>query len=314
MAKSYYDILGVSGDASEKDIRSAYRKRARQYHPDVNPGDAGAEAKFKELNEAYQVLSDAGNREKYDRFGANWKQADQFNRGGNSGASPFSWFTKARRGRSGGEGSSSSEGFGSMGDVFGDLFGGGRGRVTVEDIPRTQRVEVPVTVTLEEAYAGATRMVAVPGDPFTGAASRKLEVTIPAGVHAGSRVHVGAPDEAGRSLDMYLKVSIANHRTFEWKGDDLLFSVDVPLEDLVLGGEAEVPTITGKRVALTIPAETQNGKVFRLKGKGMPRKRGASSGAHGDQLVAVRAVLPKDLGEEQRELFERLRKLRSTKV
>jgi DnaJ-class molecular chaperone len=306
MAKSYYDILGVSRDAREREIRSAYRKLAREHHPDVNRGDSGAEARFKEINEAYQVLSDAENRKKYDRHGANWRQAGDFERAGNAGPSPFSWFNRARRG---GASSSRSESYGSFGDVLSDLLGGrGGGGVSVEDLPRTQRVEAPVTVTLEEAYGGAKRMIEAPADPFSGAPSRRLEVTIPAGVSSGSRVHVGAPDGAGGSLDLYLKITIARHRTFERKGDDLLVTVEVPLVDAVLGGEAEVPTITVKKVALKVPPETPNGKVFRLKGKGMPRKHGGS-GSHGDLLVTVKAELPSNLDDEQRRLFERLREL-----
>jgi DnaJ-class molecular chaperone len=194
-----------------------------------------------------------------------------------------------------------------MSDIFGDIFGSGGG-VGVEDRPTRRKADVPVTITLEEAYAGAARTVEVPADPSVGTAARRLEVTIPAGVKSGSRVHIGAGKSAG-GLDLTLQITVKAHPRFERKGDDLIVRIEAPLVDLVLGGEVEVPTITGKRVALKIPAETPNGKVFRLKGKGMPRSQKASSGAHADQLVTVSALLPRHLDADSRRLFEELREL-----
>jgi DnaJ-class molecular chaperone len=306
MADSYYNLLGVAKGASEKEIRAAFRKLARQYHPDVNPGDASASDKFKEINEAYQVLSDAESRKKYDRYGANWRNPDQFRGGAGSGASPRSWFNRARQRSTRSAGSSG--GFGSMSDIFGDIFSSGGG-VGVEDRPSRRRADVPVSITLEEAYEGASRTVEVPADPIAGTAGRRLEVSIPAGVKSGSRVHVGAAKGASGGLDLNLQITVKAHARFERKGDDLLIGVEAPLVDLVLGGEVEVPTITGKRVALKIPAETPNGKVFRLKGKGMPRSQKANAGAHGDELVTVSALLPRHLDAESRRLFEELREL-----
>jgi len=308
MAGDYYETLGVDRGASEKDIRAAYRRLARQHHPDVNRGDDSAEAKFKEINEAYQVLSNAEDRKKYDRFGSNWRNADQYQRSGGS-ASPRSWFNRARqRPEPGGPG-------GGLGDMFGDIFGGGGfGGVHVEDISAPTRTDVPVTVTLEEAYAGTARTVAMPANPMTGGAARRLEVSIPAGVRSGSRVHVGAAGQRRAGLDIYLVVTVSLDKAFYRDGDDLVISVAVPLLDMVLGGEVEVPTITGKKVALKLPPETENGKVFRLKGKGMPRKRGVAVGTHGDELVTVQAVLPKDMGPEPRKLFEQLKELGSSGI
>ena len=300
MAKSYYDTLGVSRDASEKDVRSAYRRLARKYHPDVNRGDKGAESRFKEINEAYQVLADAENRKKYDRFGENWRHADQFARAGAGGPSPFTWFGRARR-RGPGRGEAQRSAPSGFGDLLGDLFGT-RTRTGSGGFA-AQPVDVPITITLEEAYAGAKRMVQTASDPFSGEAGRRLEVTIPAGVASGSRVHIGAPP-GGAPLDIYLSVTVAPHPRFERKGNDLLTQVSVPLADAVLGGEVEVSTITDAKVALKLPPETQNGRVFRLRGKGMPKGK---SGGHGDLLATVKVVLPTNLSDEQRELFERLR-------
>ncbi len=307
MAKDYYETLGVERGASEKDIRASYRRLARQHHPDVNRGDDSAESKFKEINEAYQVLSDVENRKKYDRFGGNWRNADQYQRG-SSGASPRSWFNRARQRP--GEGAT----VGGFGEVFGDIFGSGFSRGHIEDPVTTRRTDVSVTVTLEEAYAGTSRMVTMPSNALTGKAARRLEVSIPAGVRSGSRVHIGAKGQGHGGLDVYLVVAVSSHQIFGLSGDDLTTIVATPLLDMVLGGEVEVPTITGNRVALKLPPETENGKVFRLKGKGMPIKRGMTDGSHGDALVTVQALLPQNMETAQRKLFEQLRKLDSNEA
>lgn len=296
MAKNYYETLGVAKNATEKDIRSAYRRLARKHHPDVNPGDSSAEAKFKEINEAYQVLSDADSRKKYDRFGENWRHADQMHGGGQgSGASPFTFFTNARTRRSGSTGFSAFTDVDGLGD-FSNLFDGfadARWGARRQAAPR--RLDVPVTVTLEEAFTGSTRTVQHPG-------GKRLEVRIPAGVESGARIHVD-PKRDGVG-EFYLVVTVAPHAVFERAGDDVRFAARVPLLDAVLGGETQAPTLEGKSVAVRIPPGTQNGRTIRLRGKGMP-KRGGSG--HGDMLVTVMAVLPVELTEEQRELFERLR-------
>ncbi len=296
MAKNYYETLGVAKNATEKDIRSAYRRLARKHHPDVNHGDSSAEAKFKEINEAYQVLSDADSRKKYDRFGENWRHADQMHGGGQgSGASPFTFFTNARTRRSGGSPGFSAftdtDGLGDFSNLF-DGFADARWGARRQAAPR--RLDVPVTVTLEEAFAGSTRTVQDPG-------GKRLEVRIPAGVESGARIHVD-PKRDGVG-EFYLVVNVAPHAVFERAGDDVRFTARVPLLDAVLGGETQASTLEGKSVAVRIPPGTQNGRVIRLRGKGMP-KRG---GGHGDMLVTVMAVLPVELTEEQRELFERLR-------
>ena len=178
-----------------------------------------------------------------------------------------------------------------------------------EEASERQPLDVPVTVTLGEAYAGATRLVQIPPDPRSGEPGRRLEVTIPAGVQSGSRVHVGRAEADRSPVDLYLSITVSPHPAFERRGDDLLTTVGVRLVDAVLGGEVEVPTITGTKVALRVPPETQNSRVFRLKGKGMPKKRGTDGATHGDLLATVRVVLPAGLSEEQRTLFQRLREL-----
>ncbi len=297
MAKNHYETLGVAKNATEKEIRSAYRRLARQHHPDVNHGDSGAEARFKEINEAYQVLSDADSRKKYDRFGENWRHADQMHGGGpGSGASPFTFFTNARTRRGGSAGFSAFTDVDGLGD-FSNLFDGfadARWGQRRQPAPR-RRIEVPVTVTLEEAYAGSTRTVQHPG-------GKRLEVRIPPGVESGARIHVD-PKRDGVD-EFYLVVTVAPHGVFERAGDDVRFTARVPLLDAVLGGETEAPTLSGKSVAVRIPPGTQNGRVIRLRGKGLPKRSG---GGHGDMLVTVMAVLPVELTEEQRALFERLR-------
>ncbi len=288
---SYYDILGVSKTASDADIRKAYRRLARQYHPDVNPNNAGAEAKFKEVNEAYQVLSDEDSRKKYDVYGDNWKHAEHFQQDGDP-AGPFVW-----RSTWTGDGGSFFEGMG--GDLFDGLFGG-----RVRDIP-WRKIEHPVSVTLEEAYAGTTRLLGV---PFESGGTQKLEVKIPPGVDTGSRVNVAYDN--GRSGGVSLKVTVLPHSRFQREGANLRAEIDVSLVDAVLGGTVSVDTLKG-RVELTIPPETQNGQSFRLGGQGMPHLNDPAR--FGDLFVKARVVVPKNLDEEERRLFRQLRDLRSAR-
>ena len=296
MAKNYYETLGVAKSATEKEIRAAYRRLARQHHPDVNPGDAGAEAKFKEINEAYQTLSDADSRQKYDRFGERWRHADQMQSGGPApGASPYTYFTNARTHRNSGRFTTFTHAGGfDIDDLLGEFTG-----AQFESRPRNpsfaqRQFDVPVTVTLEEAYTGAPRTVLHPS-------GKRLEVRIPPGVESGARIHVN-PKRDGMD-EFYLAVSVAPHAVFERSGGDVRFTARVPLLDAVLGGETTAPSLDGRSVAVRVPPCTQNGRVIRLRGKGMP-KRG---GGHGDMLVTVTVVLPEELTPEQWALFERLR-------
>jgi DnaJ-class molecular chaperone len=309
--RDYYDVLGVKRNASEKEIRQAYRKLARTYHPDLNPNDKSAEDKFKEISEAYEVLSDKDKRSKYDRYGHDWEMAEQ----AEAARAQAGFGTSGFRTRTytdytdlddlfGGQG-------GDPGGMFGDLFGrgsrGGRGRAQFQNIPG-QDIEQPVTVTLEEAYAGTTRVLTMPNPE---GAPRRIEVKIPAGVRDGSRVRVaseGSPSPfGGPKGDLYLVVNVAPHTTFERVEDDLNVKVPTPLHVAVLGGEVEVPTPKGTKLALRIPPETQNGRKFRLKGQGMPH---LSGDARGDLYAEVNVVLPTHLNDEERRLFERLAELR----
>lgn len=298
MARDFYETLGVSRTATEKEIRSAYRKLARKHHPDVNPGDKASEALFKEINAANDVLSDPEKRKKYDKFGDNWEHADEIER------------QQAARGRGGPggyynfrSGGGPSVEFGNEGDL-GELFGGIFGRRQQRRPQRPQNTETPVEVTLEEAFSGTLRTVSLTGDHGE---PRRLEVRIPPGVDNGSRVRVageGSPGFDGRRGDLFLVIKVRPHARFERKGDDLHFEVDVPLTTAVLGGEIEVPTVD-RKVALKLPEATQNGRVFRLSGLGMPKL--ATPMSRGDLFAKVRVKLPEKLDEEERELFEQLK-------
>jgi len=327
--KDYYQILGVSRNASEKEIKQAYRRLARQYHPDLNPGDKSAEAKFKEINAAYEVLSDPEKRKKYDQFGDQWEYAEQFAKSGGPG--------RVRWDFSPGGATFEYGDLSDLGDIFSSLFGdSGIGFRMRRGPQRGQDIESPVEVTLEEAYHGSARVIQLQtAEPCTAcggtgrvgnrvcticngaggkATPKRLEVKIPPGVKDGSKIRIageGGPGYAGGSRgDLYLVVKLLPHKLFERKGDDLYTEVSVPLATAVLGGEVRLPTLNGN-LALKIPPETQNGKVFRLAGKGMPRfDRGNAS--YGDMFAKVKVVLPTNLTDEERRLFERLRSLRPT--
>jgi molecular chaperone DnaJ len=318
--KDYYAILGVKRGASDKEMRQAYRRLARKLHPDVNPGDKAAEERFKEINAAYEVLSDADKRRKYDLYGDQWQYADQIEEAQRQGRPQWS----RRSGPSSGGFQQFDLGdLGDLGEVFGGLFGRGRARSR-----RGEDVQHSTEVTLEEAYHGTTRVLQLQTEEpcatcggsgrLVGAVChvcqgagaivrpKRLEVKIPAGVSDGSRVRVageGRPGRDGRRGDLYLVISVRPHGRFQRKGDDLHSEVEVPLLDALLGGEVEVPTLKGKAV-LKIPSPTQNGRVFRLAGMGMP-KLGAS--AHGDLFVRVKVALPAELSPQERELLEKLK-------
>ena len=263
---NYYSTLGVSKGADEKEIRRAFRKLARQYHPDLNPSDEKAEAKFKGINEAYEVLSDDDSRKKYDKYGENWKHGDQIESQFSSGGSPF-----GRTYRTGGRPRADS--FTGFEDLLGGFGGGfGRGRTAT-----VGKLETPVEVDLEEAYSGAERYVTI----SAGGKDRRIAVSIPPGVDTGSVVRI----TPGEGQELLLNVTVKPHRRFTRNGTSLTTDVEVPLEDAILGGEVDVQTMD-KKVRVKVPSESQNGQRIRLKGQGMPKL--GSKDAKGDLYVVVR--------------------------
>ncbi|NPV08060.1 MAG: J domain-containing protein [Anaerolineae bacterium] len=310
--KDYYKILGVSRDASDDDIRKAYRRLARKHHPDVNPNDKEAANRFKEINEAYHVLSDPEKRRKYDQLGSSWEQWQRS--GANAGGFDWSqWFGGAQAGPAAGQrvyttdfGTEDLGGFG-FSDFFEALFGsmgGAPGTRTRQrswtQVPRRgQDVEHEVEINLEEAYRGTTRVIAING--------KRLEASIPPGVRTGSRVRLrgqGGPGSAGGpSGDLYLRVKVREHPRFERKGDDLYTEVPVDLYTCILGGTVSFRGLSGD-LRLSIPPGTQNGRTFRLRGQGMPNLHHPEQ--RGDLYAKVRVVLPTGLTEEELELFRQL--------
>jgi curved DNA-binding protein len=328
--RDYYATLGVARDASQADIKKAFRKLARQFHPDANKGDAAAEKRFKEINEANEVLSDPEKRKLYDQLGANWQAYQQAGTGTGSAGNPFAGFQGFGAGGPGGvrfEYRGDPEDLAGFSDFFRTFFGGGgvddelfarqpgRGRSGARTRVRTgsieelfgemdgtssrrgngrgtrSRLETEVEVTLEEVATGAKRLLDVEG--------RRIEVSIPAGVADGQRIRFSgvAPDGG----DVYLRVKVRPHRTFTRKGSDLHREVPISLREALLGGEVRVATLSGT-VMLRIPPETQNGRTFRLAGKGLPKFRGEG---RGDLFVKVRVVLPTNLTPEARAAAER---------
>jgi curved DNA-binding protein len=296
--KDYYKILGVAKTATEKEIKAAFRKLARKHHPDVNPGNKEAEARFKEINEANEVLGDKEKRKRYDELGANWNA--------------FGHEAPLGRPWPGGGGVrvdfEDLGGAGGFSDFFRTFFSGGGGagfggfEGAEEGASAGSDAEGEVDLTLAEVFRGTTREVSV------GGTRRRVEVKIPPGVRDGSRVRVageGGRGAGGRRGDLYLRVRVAPDPTFERKGDDLQTTLRAPLTAAVLGGEAQVPTLEGT-VGIKIPAGTPAGQVFRLRGHGLP-KLGAR-GERGDLLATLAVELPRTLTAKQRELFEELRK------
>ncbi|MDO8568272.1 MAG: J domain-containing protein [Dehalococcoidales bacterium] len=336
--KDYYNILGVGRSATELEIKQAYRRLARKYHPDVNPGNKAGEEKFKEINEANEVLSNPEKRQKYDRYGDDWQYGDQFSKGagpagGPTGPTGPSWQETPQWnfGKGGATGFESVD----AETLFEELLhgvGAGTGRRRTTTRPKQgQDLESPVEIALEEAYHGTMRTVSLRADEpcphcrGTGRIGnvacstcrgagvvtrvRRLEVKIPPGVTDGSRVRVagqGQPGYGGPSGDLYLLISVKRHPIYERKGDELYVDVGIPLSVAMLGGEVQVPTLKGK-LALRIPSETQNGRVIRLSGQGMPHLAG---GGFGDMLARVTVVLPSRLTPEEKDLFRKLAALR----
>jgi len=319
--KDYYAALGVTKTATDAEIKRAYRKLARKYHPDFNPGDKAAEAKFKEINEANEVLGDPEKRRKYDELGANWQQYEQAQRQG-AGAAPGGWSAPFGSGPGGAAYRTMTpeemqELFGD-GDPFSDFFhtffGGAPagGRTTGRHVrsQRGQDFESPVDLTLEEAYGGAARRLVTTRD----GKERTVDVRIPAGVKDGARVRAAGEGAAGhgggQAGDLYLIVHVLPHPVFERRGKDLYVKATVPVTTAVLGGESTLPTLSGSTLRLKIPELTRSGRVFRLRGHGMPTV--GKPDDKGDLYATVDVQIPEKLTPEARTHYEALRKLDDT--
>ena len=300
----YYKTLGVSRSASEREIKQAYRRLARKFHPDVNRDNLDAEARFKEINAAYEVISDADSRRKYDQYGDRWQHADQIEQMRRQESSGFPSGFGAGTAQGGFQDALGR--FFSGGGNQGGAFAGGRRAQNV-----SPDIEAAAEISLEEAFGGAKRSVTIPGPGHT----RQLEVDIPAGVDTGSRVRItgaGRSGGAGRPPgDLYLTITVRPHPLFKRTGADLRVDIPVPLYDALLGGEVKVTTILGRSLVLRIPPETPNGASFRLAGQGMPRAAREPQGSvdRGDLYVNVQVELPVGLGDHERVLLEELRSL-----
>lgn len=368
--QDFYGVLGVSRDASQKEIKAAYRKLARKYHPDVNPGDKASEEKFKEISQAYEVLSDPDKRKKYDQFGSQWEFANQG--GGAPGGGGFTYTPGGAGGVNFDFDMGGGGGGGGLEDLLGGLFGAGfGGAATRGGTRRGEDLQYEIEVSLEEAYQGGERRFTITapdtcptchgngaepgarmetcpqckgsgrgrslggftlrGEPCnvchgTGQVPtqkchtcrgrgiverpRAVTVTIPRGVDEGNKLRIagqGNPGEAGGPAgDLYLVIRLKPHALFERKGDDLYVDLPVTFSEAALGGEVQVPTVTGK-VTMRIPAGVQSGQQLRLAGQGMPRRSGGS----GDLYARLKVTVPRNLTEQERQLIEQLRALRS---
>ncbi len=328
-AKDYYEVLGVSRSASENEIKTAYRKLARKFHPDLNPGDKAAEDRFKELQEAYDVLADAENRKLYDQYGENWRAVKQ---GG--GVPPPGWEGyQTRQGPQAGGVNFSDFDFGSFGgeggfEIFGEMFGrAGRGRARRSN--RGQDVEAELELSLEEAHRGVRRTLqmqvadncptckgtgVLEGNktcPTCGGSGRILkpktiEVNIPAGVRDGSTVRLagqgGAGMDGAQPGDLYLHIRLRPHHLFTVQGDDIEIERPIAPWEAALGARIDVPTIDGQ-VEMTVHPGAQSGQRLRLRGQGLNKRKGG----RGDEYVRLKIVVPKQISAEERRLYEELR-------
>jgi curved DNA-binding protein len=316
--RDYYETLGVSKTATDDEIKKAFRKLARKYHPDVNKDKATAEEKFKQLNEAYEVLGDPEKRKKYDELGANWNQPGGFQ-------PPPGWDAQHPGGGfrryGGGDGGGVEFEFGGTGfsDFFEQFFGGGRGQggfgggsfgQRPRGAERGSDVEADIMVTVEEALHGSKRTVSLRRSN-----SNKVEsyqVKIPKGVHEGQRIRLAGQGEAGagggKSGDLFLRVRLARHPDFTVEGSDLIHEVKIEPSQAVLGGDLQVPTLEGS-ARLKLPAGTQPGQRFRLRGHGLPN----ATGTRGDLFVVPQIQIPKKLTEREREIWQQLAEIRGAK-
>jgi curved DNA-binding protein len=313
--KDYYETLGVPRTAKADDIKKSFRKLAREFHPDVAKDKKRAEEKFKEINEAYEVLSDTDKRRKYDELGANWKSGAEFRpppgHNGFPGGQSF-------RGRGqGGEDFEFQFGGTGFSDFFEQIFGsrmrgGGFGRQpgvqqAEEYAERGADIEGDIMVTLEEAMRGSIRSVSVRRPAGRAVKTETYQVKIPPGVTEGQKLRVAGHGEAGsgggQSGDLYLRVRLAKHPDFEVDGHDLIYEAELAPWEAVLGTEISVPALDG-RVSIKIPAGTQNGQKLRVRGRGLP----ARDNGHGDIFVVTRIAVPSKMTDTEKKLWEQLKR------
>jgi DnaJ-class molecular chaperone len=298
--KDYYKTLGVERNASEEDIRKAYRKLAMKYHPDRNPNDKEAEERFKEINEAYQVLSDTNKRTHYDQLGSDYSSWQQRGAPGDFNWDQYGGFPGGTRVEYG-DLDDLFGGAGGFSDFFRTIFGRGAEGVGTSTRARSrqqpQGYQQELEITLDEAYNGTTRLLQTDG--------KQKQVRIPAGVRTGSKVRVAGAGPNG--LDLYLIVDVQDDKRFERRGNDLHTTATVSVFTALLGGEAEVETLSGK-IKLNVPAGTQPEQVFRLAGRGMPSVKNANE--KGDLYVRLKVQIPKYLSPKQRELLEEVSRIK----
>jgi len=303
--KDYYNVLGVSKEASAQEIKKTYRKLALKYHPDKNPGNKQAEERFKEISEANEVLSDPEKRKKYDTLGSDWKQYEA--QGANPGGFDFSQWAQQKGGgsRSGRNYYSTQEDFEGSGfsDFFEQLFGGGFGSRNTDEFPRASRkgrdYEGKLTISLKDAFLGSETLINLDDE--------KIKIRIPPGVTDGQVLRVrgkgGKGTRGAESGNLFLHVNVAKDPRYERKENDLYSEIKVPLYTAILGGQVEIDSMKGN-YTVTIPGETQNGKVLRMKGLGMPVY--GVKNKSGDLYLKITVEIPQDLTEEERELFRKL--------
>jgi curved DNA-binding protein len=307
--KDYYETLGVAKSATDKEIKAAYRKLARQHHPDANKGNKSSEEKFKEINEAYEVLKDAEKRRRYDQLGANYKAGSDFNPPPDVGGFAFDFGNLGDLGKN----SSFSDffdvlfGHGSQGG-FGDTMGGqartmGRSRRGLDQ-------EAEIELTIEELANGATRNLQISG---TNQKPKTLEVKIPVGVRPGAKIRVagegGQSSNNGMAGDLYLKVGVKPHPYFTIEGENLISNLSLSPAQAVVGVDTTVNTLKGP-ITIHVPPGSQNGRLLRLRGRGLPKLKSA---VVGDQLVRLKISIPVKISDEERKLYEELVKLESNK-
>jgi len=298
--RDYYETLGLAKSASADEIKSAFRKLARKHHPDLAKDKKAAEEKFKEINEAYEVLSDPEKRKKYDEYGSNWQHAGNGFQGAPGGGSGY-----GAGGFGGGSAGGTDFHFGGTGysDFFEQFFGTRRGRgfgggAGFEETPQRGRdVEADILVTLDEALNGATRQISFRKGNAPDV--QTYTVRVPKGVREGQRIRLAGQGESGG--DLYLRVKMQQHPDYRFEGADILHDVEVPAWRAVLGGELTIPTPDGK-AKLKIPAGTQSGRKFRIPGRGLPEK----GGGRGDFYAVMEIEVPETLTPEQRDLWEKL--------